>query len=588
MSHVQRIQRSILCMATLLLVGVPSPTFAQSGREKERKEKEVSEEGRKVLKPAAFPSQIESLEITPKAGGKADVLLQVRRGVELSPETRRKFGELKVSPAGTGRFKGEIGFDLKAFADEQQRRADLAKRGAMVPVFSGRSMVALQQIEFVNPKFIREAMRLNRPIKIPIGALGGTPVTVDPSRELMITDLSVVEDPARTFDPCTNAGTPMGAWTFGKLMTDMANGTIDPAKMVEDWLKQWTANQTVNSFLVPNRAAGMNNLLLSKWKRLANGELDLSQAPMRLLAIVNRIDLRQNLFYGGGSAGEGRFVFGVLDTSTCSSQPQFTVILEYGVPRSGCAAIHAWAQQWHALGSIVLGTPGFNPALQAITDVFAGPNANPSKPNGSALDQLRTDEVALGFPWELREFHLDAGSHELLEATVKQTPQLSFNTTSTVTDYVNINQAAILAGTYVVPDDFPPGSPFLGGNAPNGPPTIFWDGTPGSTSSFNDARQQFSVGTCNGCHGGETGTPFLHIHTRAAGGAAPLSQFLLGNGTLATPNTIQVHDPVVTPTLRSFGDLLRRQQDLDSLLGTSCRAGGILQELVFKPLNMIH
>jgi len=575
------LQRLVLC-ATLLLLGIPGPALAQSQKEK----KEIPAAGREVPKIAAFSSQIESIEITPKAGAKVSVALRVRPGIKLSAETQRRFKELKVRPAGPGRFNAEIEFDFEAFAAEQQRRADLAKRGAMVPVFSGRSIITLQQIQFIDPALIREAARLNRPIIIPIGVLGGTPVTVDPSRELMITDLSVVEDPARTFDPCTNAGTPMGAWTFGKLMTDMANGTIDPAKMVEDWLKQWTVNQTVNSFTVLNRTTGMNNLLLSTWKRSSNGELDLSQAPMRLLAIVNRIDLRQNTFYGGGSAGEGRFVFGVLNPSSCSIQPQFTVILEYGVPRSGCFAIHAWAQQWHALGSIVLGTPGFNSALQAITDVFAGPNANPSKPNGSALDQLRTNEVALSFPWELREFHLDAASHELLEATVKQTPDLSFDNTATVTNYVNSNQAAILAGTSVVPDDFPAGTPFLGGNAPNGPPTVFWNGVPAVTS--NDARQQFSLNTCNGCHGAETQTPFLQIHTRAAGSTAALSQFLLGNGTLATPNTIQVHDPVVPATLRTFGDLLRRQQDLDSLLGTSCRAGGILQGLGFKPLDMTH
>lgn len=273
-----------------------------------------------------------------------------------------------------------------------------------------------------------------------------------------------------------------------------------------------------------------------------------------------------------------------MNPASCALVRPFTVILEYGVPRSGCSKIHTWAEKWHHLGSIVLGNPAFNKALQDITDVFAGPNANPVKPNGSALDQLRTNEILMAFPWELREFHLDPASHEFIEAPVKQTPELTFNFTSTLTNYINSNQAAILAGNFVVPTDFPAGSPFLGGNAPNPPPAVFWQGNLAPVS--NDARQQLSLNTCNGCHGGETVTPFLQIHPRAAGSVAALSQFLLGNGTLVSPGIIQVHDPAIPGTLRTFGDLLRRQQDLDSLLGTGCHSGGILQHLLFHPLNM--
>ena len=43
---------------------------------------------------------------------------------------------------------------------------------------------------------------------------------------------------------------------------------------------------------------------------------------MRLLAIVNRLDLRKNAAYGG-EAGEARFVFGVIDRNNCQSCPPF-------------------------------------------------------------------------------------------------------------------------------------------------------------------------------------------------------------------------------------------------------------------------
>jgi hypothetical protein len=71
----------------------------------------------------------------------------------------------------------------------------------------------------------------------------------DAARTLMITDLGVVEDPGRTFNPCTSAGTAMGAWTFGYLATQIANQAVtgvDPADLVLDWLGMWDAPQVVS------------------------------------------------------------------------------------------------------------------------------------------------------------------------------------------------------------------------------------------------------------------------------------------------------------------------------------------------------
>lgn len=70
----------------------------------------------------------------------------------------------------------------------------------------------------------RRFIEIDKASLIPL--LGGNPANIDPKRELMITDLSVVNDPARTFDVCSNAGTPMGIWTFGHLMSEMANQPI--------------------------------------------------------------------------------------------------------------------------------------------------------------------------------------------------------------------------------------------------------------------------------------------------------------------------------------------------------------------------
>ncbi|HKE47905.1 MAG TPA: hypothetical protein VKB52_07555 [Rhodanobacteraceae bacterium] len=537
-----------------------------------------------AAEPPAFESIAQQVTVTPKSGTTASIAVTLKPGMQLSPDVAAQLGLAQATSATGPRVAANAAFDFATFKQDQQRRDDLARRGALVPIFEGRHFKGWRQIARVDPQLITSAVTAKTPIDIPIDAFAGIPVTIDPSKELMITDLSVVEDPTRTYDACTQTGTPMGAWTFGRLMTDIANGR-DASDLVEKWLRLWASDQTVNTFVVPNRA-GISDFLLSTWRR-TNGKLDLSQAPMRLLAIVNRIDLRTNRAYGGGDAGEGRFVFGVMNPSDCQAVPFFTLILEYGVPKSGCVAVRTWAQQWHALGSLKLGTPPFNPALQQLTDTFAKANANPARPNGSALNQLRSEEGELATPWELREFRLDGTSHLFVESTVAQTPDIRFNANPnlhTLTDYINANQAAILNGSYAVPQKYPGNQAFLGASAPN--VLFFWNGIPPAIS--NDARHAFSLGTCSGCHGQETGTFFTHVTPRPSHQVAALSEFLIGHpGTLRNPGTVTKPDPVDSSP-RTYGDLLARQSKLDAILGASCNALGPYQQALGSPLNMVH
>src|SRR5262245_14967663 len=47
-------------------------------------------------------------------------------------------------------------------------------------------------------------------------------VPIDPARELLVTDLSVVEDPLRTTWPAGARSGSQAVWTFGYLMEQMA------------------------------------------------------------------------------------------------------------------------------------------------------------------------------------------------------------------------------------------------------------------------------------------------------------------------------------------------------------------------------
>jgi hypothetical protein len=418
------------------------------------------------------------------------------------------------------------------------------------------------------------------PLSPSFGLPGPPPMPPPPiikDRSLMITAVPVVTDKTRTSNPC-QAGTPGGHWSFGFLMTEMANTPltgISPSDFAMKWLQQWQAAVPINGFNVPARI-NINTDVIAPWQAASGGPvLKMDKAPFRLLAIVNRIDLRDNVGYGQGAGGELRFVYGLVKGPNCTPQ-QFAVIFEFGVPPKSCSSLKAYANQWASLSGMVPGSPAYNNALQNITDPIVKRNAMPTKPNGSALNQLRTNEIALAVPWELREFRLDA-TKVLRETTVKQTPHEPLNNTSRFTSFVNANLPAIHAGTYSVPLKFPllpvPLS-FLAANAPAPTAGFFWRGNP--QIADNDARQIVSLGTCNGCHAGETRTRFVHINpSTPAGSPAQLSGFLTG---------IDVADPLLGAPVRHFDDLEERKLDLEGLLGSPC----IFHALFFEPLKMTH
>ena len=131
-------------------------------------------------------------------------------------------------------------------------------------------------------------------------------LTIDPSKELLINDLSVVEDPDRTVWQQTADGDG-AAWTFGHLVRDLA-GEHDASDFVLQWLKTWESPQLVNGHSVAARPS-IRSLVIDPWRQASGcgaGDspcyLDFSRAPFRLLAIVNRPDLRTFTPDAGGDA----------------------------------------------------------------------------------------------------------------------------------------------------------------------------------------------------------------------------------------------------------------------------------------------
>jgi hypothetical protein len=334
-----------------------------------------------------------------------------------------------------------------------------------------------------------------------------TPCTIKPRRELEIRDVSVVDDPVRTG--------PGGAWTFGKLMENMAPTPDAAPAMVEAMFTSFLSDQTVNGFTLPARL-GAKQVLDSMRGR--DGKLDLSRQAFRLLAIVNRIDLNDAT---ASTAGEGRFVFGFAPFGQVLSA---TLIIEYNIPAASQAEIIDLANAWHALRALPFPSEEYNAALQKVTERFTARNVAPGRPNGSALGQLRTNDFfALGGAWEFREFHLDAMSGMLLPATVALTPDRGFNFSDRLGRFVLANEPAILAEKHTVPLMFE-GASFQGGNV-DASDFFTWQ-VPGVSP---ETRSRFARNTCNGCHTqSETGGSQFQVSPRFSFQESQLSGFLVG------------------------------------------------------------
>lgn len=379
----------------------------------------------------------------------------------------------------------------------------------------------------------------------------GDPSAIDTERTLLIRDPLVVQDPTRTRAHCS--GTSMGPWSFGALM----NRAFWNGKFFARW---WLEDLARSHPLIRER-------LLDPWLAAGGGPdmpLDLSRAPFRLLAIVNRFDVRDGAAYGGVTLGELRFVFAAM-SDKCEPLSNFTVSFEFGVPvyavraRGGCGP-RAWAQRWKSLEAYPIGSAAYNAALESLTEHIVRANSPESfkqlRTNGNAFDNTTG-----GRTWDMLQFRLalDAGIPlDLLRQPVPQTPNHRLNRSTALDAYVNRYGEKIRAGVHRLgfggPDDIP-----MGVEATYSLGT-FWDGTRGSIGD-RESRHRFSLATCTGCHAAETGTAFMHVRPADFGEQAELSGFLTG---------IAVSDAADGTPTRFFGDLERRATELDALLTTPC------------------
>lgn len=578
---------------------------------------------------ALHPPKVSSAEIIPVAG-EAEAKLEVSFA-ETMPELVKIMIEGKVA-------------ELRDDGREADQRAGDGVYTTRVPADYQRSLPAQ-----------RVAAKLDDFLQAPSVYTKSHPLP-DFTMSLLITSLDVVNNEHRVSDPCVNYVTPSittKEWSFGYMLNNLANTSVTNVSadtFARAWLTSWMNTTTINGDSVtPPRVeypsfgwdspsnVSVPKYIFDTW-RLASrvrsdGSLDpntnpplkMEKAPFRLLGIAFRPDLRKNAFFGEGSAGELRFIYGVLDLdptknlarnprqagwgqpcapldgpmSTSPDHRNSTVILEFAVDRA-TGDIIPWGQDVSNLSTL---GPQSNTAyldeLQRLTQsvVLKGLGKVNRRANESALIRIRTNEaVNGGGPWHLREFGItalrDAGGNLRYSngklvctagstqycvprpQTVKQTPADKWNSTKELAAYALQNEQAILEERHVVPDLFNTSSGqirLLGGKAINfvGADT-HWD----MPAVSSDLRHKLSLNTCNGCHSGETDTPFAHVESRHWGEEALLSPFLSGY--------MEIDDPV-TGEIRSFSEPLRRAVDLWELAD-----GSIFSMMSFQPTSRTH
>jgi hypothetical protein len=324
-------------------------------------------------------------------------------------------------------------------------------------------------------------------------------ISIDVFKELLVVDEGVIGDDRSRNDA-------NGPWSFRHAIESMKPANESASAFVMRWFDDWATRKSLNGFVIDRepRAQLMRVKMVCPWlketpqnqcdtacEQCVGSELDMAKAPFRLLAIVYRPDLGPRPDTAS-PAGEARLVFALTDgpaDDPASAPMPFGLILEYALPVHEMGPSQ-WAQAWHALGAHGAHDESYKQSLAELTEKFVGRDAAPGAVNGSAISQIRTNESAFNWIWQLREFRLDSFGRLAL-APVANTPGEPLNDSPVLRDWVQANAEAIKADMHVLPSSLAAGS--------SNQMLFTW-----MVPDVDEAtRAAFSRGTCSGCHSGE-------------------------------------------------------------------------------------
>ncbi|HVY25403.1 MAG TPA: CARDB domain-containing protein [Polyangiaceae bacterium] len=411
--------------------------------------------------------------------------------------------------------------------------------------------------------------------------VGSCNANVEPLRSIEIVHPSIVND-------ARSSNATDGVWSFRRQIENMApsSAASDTDAFLRGIFESWQTENFVNGARqdIRNSAAAMDRFTIAG---SSPRQFNLANAPFKLIAVANRLDLRNNT-----QAGEGRLIYGLTNETDPNSaiMGPMTLIIEYALPLVAPLDTPAkWAAKWHELDSIDPATAPatFASKLQEITDKFSVRGALPGRPNGSAVNQLRTNEIrftTFNF-WQLREFNMGSNGF-MAPATTKESPNWDFlNRSQEMRDF--INQNPVLNATsdtsfmsLKLPTTFE-GTLFLGakqnqqvGVVANGGR---WDLSDTETEFTSVPIDNFGLLTCNGCHNENKrgdDQSFYHVNPQVdpgVDGTGRLSKFM----TLGDP----------TKGGRRPAELTRRANDMAALLCAPSGVDLVVTKVGWAPAN---
>ena len=295
-------------------------------------------------------------------------------------------------------------------------------------------------------------------------------------------------------------------------MESLAPSSTSAQDLILSLVESWEKTHTINGVTIAPKE-NVTDVIFDLWRQ-NQGEgftrdasnMELQHAPFRLLAITNRIDLNN---ISNNSAGEGRLTFGL----THDGSNDFTLIFEYDLKANEPKGITKWVQDWHSLSAFEdRNSEEYINRLVKIVESFTS--------SGSDLNQIRTNEVIGGAPWELREFNLVG--NELKEVSRKQSPDSKLQRSELLKEYITTHSEEILNDNHEVKEEFE-NQKFLASNAEYS--MNFRCKLP--DNSETPELEKLTKLSCIGCHGGlRNDTEFTHIKPRREELASSISPFL--------------------------------------------------------------
>lgn len=424
-------------------------------------------------------------------------------------------------------------------------RSVLVISGVVAGVVAGSSLLGPSQ-QARQPRFVNRAVVSGAAAKCPPEDLPPQLVTghqIFSERCLLIRDTAVVDSADFDSAPAC-AGLAPACWSFGSVL-QLAFNRAAKAEVPEE---------RVRGFVTDWRASLKSMLAFSRFDeawRAADPGLSLRKAPVRLLAIVNRMDLAR-LEPAGMCGAEVRFIFGAIPPP---AGDLLSMIVEFVIPCLTKTQFKLLAGEWASLETLdwAGSAPPYHAKLKNLLAATAG--------RAKAV-RLRLTINNFG-TWDVRQFAF--GSMGLDSQALDREPNVKLGECqgrkTALGQFAIEQRASILASTHTLTSDLIKFESTVDTTAPN-VLTLSPD-TP--IPELDRVRFALSVNSCVGCHGRETNTNFHHVkNRRKRGDKSILSSFLTGSPTGEPSATLcfKFTPPLAacgtTAEPREFNDLLRR------------------------------